>query len=70
MVPLDWALQVQGRSNNKATCALANMLARICYAMYRDYRPFDEAAHLGRKETASALWRQPAKRTGSTQRHA
>lgn len=28
-----WALNVQGRSNhNKATCALANKLARICYA--------------------------------------
>lgn len=27
----DWALQVQARSNhNKATCALANKLARIC----------------------------------------
>ena len=27
-----WALQVQARSNhNKATCALANKLARICY---------------------------------------
>ncbi len=39
--PLDplrqWALAVQRRSNhNKATCALANKLARICYATLRD----------------------------------
>lgn len=32
-----WALAVQARSNhNKATCALANKLARICYATLRD----------------------------------
>jgi len=32
-----WALDVQGRSNhNKAACALANKLARICYATLRD----------------------------------
>ncbi len=46
-----WALEVQGRSNhNKATCALANKLARICYATLRDHKPFDEAARLNRKE--------------------
>lgn len=45
-----WALQVQGRSNhNKATCALANKLARICYATLRDHVPFDEAARLSKK---------------------
>ena len=43
--PLDtlrqWALAVQARSNhNKATCALANILARICYAALRDQAPF------------------------------
>jgi transposase len=33
----DWALAVQQRSNhNKAACALANKLARICYAVLRD----------------------------------
>ena len=33
-----WALQVQACSNhNKATCALANKLARICYATLRDH---------------------------------
>jgi transposase len=44
--PLDalrqWALAVQARSNhNKAACALANKLARICYAALRDQTPFD-----------------------------
>jgi transposase len=39
--PLDplrhWALAVQARANhNKATCALANKLARICFATLRD----------------------------------
>ena len=30
----DWALKVQVRTNhNKAACALANKLARICYAV-------------------------------------
>ncbi len=36
-----WALAVQQRSNhNKATCALANKLARICYATLRDGEPY------------------------------
>jgi hypothetical protein len=38
-----WALEVQGRTNhNKAACALANKLARICYATLRDATPFGE----------------------------
>jgi hypothetical protein len=38
-----WALDVQARSNhNKAACALANKLARICYATLRDKEPFGE----------------------------
>jgi len=38
-----WALDVQSRSNhNKAACALANKLARICYATLRDKAPFGE----------------------------
>jgi len=45
-----WALAVQARSNhNKATCALANKLARICYATLRDHAAFDEKAALERK---------------------
>ena len=43
--PLDglrtWAGALQGRTNhNKATCALANKLARICYATLRDSLPY------------------------------
>lgn len=38
-----WALTVRQRSNaNKATCALANKLARICFATLRHQQPFDE----------------------------
>jgi len=45
-----WALEVQGRSNhNKATCALANKLARICYATLRDKQRFDEKQPLSKK---------------------
>jgi transposase len=37
-----WALAVQQRANhNKATCALANKLARICFATLRAQQPFD-----------------------------
>ena len=44
--PLDplrqWGLNVQSRSNhNKATCALANKLARICFATLRDQEPYE-----------------------------
>lgn len=43
--PLDplrtWALAVQSRTHrNKAVCALANNLARICYATLRDAEPY------------------------------
>lgn len=46
--PLDplrqWATALQARSNhNKATCALANKLARICYASMRDQEPFEKS---------------------------
>lgn len=46
--PLDplrqWALAVQSRANhNKATCALANKLARICFATLRDHAPYGAA---------------------------
>ncbi len=44
--PLDplrtWALGVQARNHrNKAVCALANKLARICYATLRDATPYN-----------------------------
>jgi transposase len=49
-----WALAVQHRSNhNKATCALANKLARICYAALRDQEPY-ASARLARKITRQA----------------
>ncbi|MDY6948310.1 MAG: IS110 family transposase [Pseudomonadota bacterium] len=39
-----WALQLQQRSNhNKTVCALANKLARICYAVLRDHEPYGVA---------------------------
>ena len=45
-----WALEVQSRTNhNKAACALANKMARICYATLRDKEPFGEGQRLARK---------------------
>lgn len=45
-----WAITVQGRTNhNKAACALANKMARICYATLRDATPYGEPARLARK---------------------
>jgi transposase len=36
-----WALAIAQRSHhNKATCALANKMARICYALLRDQEPY------------------------------
>jgi transposase len=41
---------VQARSNhNKAACALANKLARICYATLRDKEPFEDSQRLSKK---------------------
>jgi transposase len=46
--PLDrlrqWALDLEKRSNrNKAVCALANKMARLCYATLRDHQPYAAA---------------------------
>jgi len=50
-----WALAVQARSNhNKATCALANKLARICYATLRDGEPYG-VTRLNRKVARTAF---------------
>lgn len=39
----EWITRVEARSNhNKAACALANKLARICYACLRDGTPFGQ----------------------------
>jgi transposase len=51
--PLDrlrqWALDLEQRSNrNKAVCALANKMARLCFATLRDREPY-AAAKLTRK---------------------
>ena len=36
-----WATEIQARAHhNKAACALANKLARVCYAVLRDHTPF------------------------------
>jgi transposase len=44
-----WALQIQQRGNhNKAVCALASKLVRICYAVLRDHEPYG-AARLSHK---------------------
>ena len=54
-----WALGVQRRSNhNKATCALANKLARICYATLRDHEPYGTARL--NKKFAHTAFAQPA----------
>ena len=40
-----WALELQARSNhNKSACALANKMARICYAVLRDQTAFGQPA--------------------------
>lgn len=42
-----WALSLAQRAHhNKATCALANKLARICYAVLRDQEPYASRALL------------------------
>jgi transposase len=44
-----WALGVQSRTHhNRATCALANKMARICYAVLRDHADYG-AARVDRK---------------------
>lgn len=51
-----WALDVQARTNhNKAACALANKLARICYATLRDGCGFEETVRLQRKLQRTAF---------------
>jgi len=54
--PVDtWALALRARTNhNKATCALANKLARICYACLRDGSAYGAVKRLEKKITRSA----------------
>jgi transposase len=63
--PLDslrhWALAVQGRSNhNKAACALANKLARICYATLRDDAPYTRMVTRMKKKMERTAYAMPA----------
>lgn len=45
-----WAMAVQGRTNhNKAACALANKMARICYATLRDATAYGQPLRLTKK---------------------
>ena len=51
-----WALAVQTRSNhNKAACALANKMARICYATLRDGEPYGAATRMNQKLDRTAF---------------
>ncbi len=52
-----WALELQSRSNhNMAVCALANKLARICYGVLRDQKPFGQpAVRLSKKLTRQSF---------------
>lgn len=45
-----WSLSVQGRTNhNKAACALANKMARICYATLRDGEGYGAPVRMAKK---------------------
>lgn len=45
-----WGLAVQARANhNKAACAVANKMARICYAVLRDGEPYGTPSRLAHK---------------------
>lgn len=56
-----WALAVQARSNhNKAACALANKLARICYATLRDGQSYDGAVTRLNKKIECTAFAMPA----------
>jgi len=56
-----WALAVQARSNhNKAACALANKLARICYATLRDAQSYDGMVTRLNRKLESTAFAMPA----------
>jgi transposase len=56
-----WALGVQARSNhNKAACALANKLARICYATLRDGQSYEGMVTRLNKKTERTAFAMPA----------
>jgi len=42
-----WALGIQARAHhNRATCALANKMARICFAVLRDHADYADGSVL------------------------
>ena len=44
LIPVPEVLDLEKRSNrNKAVCALANKMARLCYATLRDREPYAAA---------------------------
>ena len=48
------SMAVQSPSNhNKATCALANKLARICHATLRDQEPYEKSRLIHKAERLS-----------------
>ena len=56
-----WALAVQARGNhNKAACALANKLARICYATLRDGEPYTGMVTRMKKKMERSAYVMPA----------
>lgn len=56
-----WALTVQGRTNhNKAACALANKLARICYATLRDGEIYGGDVRTMRRKLSAPTYPMPA----------
>lgn len=56
-----WARDLQGRANhNKAACALANKMARICYASLRDSVGYGKANPQSREKTTQPANAIPA----------
>jgi transposase len=56
-----WALAVQARSNhNKAASALANKLARICYATLRDGQSYEGVVTRMKKKMERTAYAMPA----------
>ncbi len=56
-----WAVTVQARTNhNKAACALANKLARICYATLRDGQAYDGTVTRMNKKVTRTAYAMPS----------
>jgi transposase len=56
-----WAVTVQARTHhNKAACALADKLARICYAALRDRETYDGTVTRMKKKVARTAYAMPS----------